>query len=284
MNSNNYDNNFYGTNHNNNNNNNNNNNFEYNNPSITYNNIPDQEKNINKDNLIYDDNDEENMYASDAVKKSLRLGFIKKVYGVLSAQLLITALISSIGFIDEVKKFYLNSIVLFWVSFGLSICVLLPLICFKSVAKKVPINYILLFIFTICEAVMLSYMIAYVNDWKTVVTAASITILVTLGLTLYACTTKTDFTFLGGMLFVCSILLLCLGIFSLFFGNFINTLYCVLGVLLYSIYLIFDTQLIMGKFGHEFEIDDYIVAALSIYLDIIQIFIYILSILNNNRR
>ena len=48
---------------------------------------------------------------------------------------------------------------------------------------------------------------------------------------------------------------------------------------LFGIYLIYDIQLVIGKFGREYEIDDYIFAALAIYIDIINIFSFILSLL-----
>ena len=38
--------------------------------------------------------------------------------------------------------------------------------------------------------------------------------------------------------------------------------------------------MIIDKFGNGYEIDDYIIAALNVYLDIIQIFIRILIILS----
>ena len=43
--------------------------------------------------------------------------------------------------------------------------------------------------------------------------------------------------------------------------------------------LIYDTQLVIGKFGREYEIDDYIFAALAIYIDIINLFSFILRLL-----
>ena len=55
-------------------------------------------------------------------------------------------------------------------------------------------------------------------------------------------------------------------------------------VVIYSIYLLYDTQLIMGKFGNEYSIDDYIFAALNLYLDIINLFLYILQILGASNR
>lgn len=222
-------------------------------------------------------------YPRQEITSMMRVGFIKKVYGVLTAQLVVTALIASVGFNSDVKAYYAYNMWLFWVSFGISIGVLIPLACFPKIARKVPINYILLFIFTACEAIMISYLIAAVDDWRICLAATVLTIAVTIALTAYACTTKTDFTFLGGILFVSITIMFFSGLFGIWFGTWLRILYCCLGVLVYSIYLIFDTQLVMGKFGLQFDIDDYIIAALNIYLDIIQIFIYILSILNDSR-
>lgn len=274
------------------NNNNNNNQNQDSNQNPYYNNYGADETNRNYNENLYTQNNyndggnvgEVHKYDPESQEtdftQEMRLGFIRKVYGILTVQLTFTALLSSIGFIDSVRFYYARNMWLFWVSFGLSIGIIIPLACFKNIARKVPINYILLLSFTACESIMLSYAFASINDWKIVLTAACITIAVTVSLTIYACTTKTDFTFLVGMLFVCVPLLILLGIFSFAFGYFLNTLYCCLGVLVYSIYLIIDTQLIMGNCGIAYQVDDYIMAALNIYLDIIQLFIYILSLLS----
>jgi FtsH-binding integral membrane protein len=42
--------------------------------------------------------------------------------------------------------------------------------------------------------------------------------------------------------------------------------------------------LIIGKFGRQYGIDDYIFAALAIYIDIINIFSFILSLLGKASR
>jgi len=49
-------------------------------------------------------------------------------------------------------------------------------------------------------------------------------------------------------------------------------------VILYGLFLIIDTQLIVGGKKHEMSIDDYIVGALILYIDIITIFLYLLEI------
>lgn len=50
-------------------------------------------------------------------------------------------------------------------------------------------------------------------------------------------------------------------------------------------YIVYDTQLIVGGAHkkHEFGVDDYVFAALNLYLDIINLFIFILSIINDRR-
>ena len=62
------------------------------------------------------------------------------------------------------------------------------------------------------------------------------------------------------------------------------TLYTFLMTIMVGIYLIYDTQLIMGKFGLAYSVDDYIFATLEIYMDIIRLFLLILRILGNASR
>jgi FtsH-binding integral membrane protein len=221
--------------------------------------------------------DIEQNYEPKEFNAQLRLGFIRKVYGILTAQLLFTVFMCGLTFIPAVNSFFRHNIVLFWICLVLAIAILIPLVCFQSIARKTPTNYILLGAFTFCEVYMIATCCSFYNP-KVVIAAVSLTAAISIGLTIYACTTKTDFTWMGGLLFVSVILLICLGLFCLFLP-FLHTLYCVLGVFIFSLYLIFDTQLILGKFGVEYEIDDYIIAALNLYIDIINIFLYLLQLL-----
>ena len=224
----------------------------------------------------------------DEITKEIRIGFIKKVYGILSAQLLFTVGLICLTFKKSFHDFLLNNLPIFYVCCGVSIVIAITLICFKKVARKTPLNYILLGIWTFCEAWMVAVIAATYEPYSVLV-AGVLTAAVTCALTYYACTTKTDFTFCGGMLFAGSMIMFVMGIFFLIFGinrsgcPLLNILYCGFGVCLYSMYLIFDTQLVMGKFGNEYSIDDYIVAAMIIYIDIIQMFLYILEMFGSSR-
>lgn len=90
----------------------------------------------------------------------------------------------------------------------------LAMICSRKLARKVPINYILLFIFTCCETYFVVNICCYYSK-ADVVGAASVTAGMVFGLTVYAFKSKTDFTMLGGMLFVLSFSLIFMLLFAL---------------------------------------------------------------------
>jgi len=115
--------------------------------------------------------------------------------------------------------------------------------------------------------------------------AALITAAMVVGLTVYAFTTKSDFTFLGPALFVVGFALCAFGIILMFtHSKTLYLIYCFLAVILFGFYLIFDTQLIIGGHHYELNEEEYIVGAMILYLDIINLFIYVLRILGESNR
>lgn len=102
---------------------------------------------------------------------------------------------------------------------------------------------------------------------------------VTIAITLWAATTKTDLTICGPIFFVLSLVLIVGGIFAYAFGPTGHLMFSMFGAILFSFYLAYDTQLIVGGKHRQFQlsIDDYILGSVLLYLDIINIFLYILS-------
>lgn len=201
----------------------------------------------------------------------------------MAAQLLITVLLIVIAFFSEsYREFQRNNLWLFYVCIAVSIITIYALACFAKLARTVPINYILLALFTFTEAYMISIICSY-YDKETVMYAGGLTAAAVVGLTFYAFWTKTDFTYLGGFLFAFVMVLIVGSILAALIRNrWLSLVISILGVLLFSIYLIYDTQLIIGKNERKFSIDDYIMAAMNLYLDIINIFLYVLQILGNS--
>ena len=228
--------------------------------------------------LMVDDKEDDKI-----IERKLRKGFITKVYGIIFFQLLITTIAVYISLVNEaIMKFMMqNNYVIFFSAIS-AIIVLLILVCGK-LTNVVPINYILLLIFTLFESITVAFITVYYEPIS-VLSCAGLSMLIVFGLTMYACFTKTDFTMMGGFLFSCSIVLIFLGIIGLFFRSYFYQMFLnSLGVLLMSVYLIFDTQLVIGKNSQLIKLDDYILGALNIYLDIINIFLKILRSLGQKK-
>ena len=59
--------------------------------------------------------------------------------------------------------------------------------------------------------------------------------------------------------------------------------WCLFGVIIYGLYLIIDTKLIMGGNRYKIMADEYIVCCMILYTDIIMIFIYLLALLGGKK-
>jgi protein lifeguard len=119
---------------------------------------------------------------------------------------------------------------------------------------------------------------------STVFTAISATAAVSIGLTIYAFTTDNDLTIWGGLLWGCSLGILVLTVVAIVLKvRWLTILVSALTIILFSIYLIYDTQMIIGGRRREFSIDDYILASLELYVDIIILFLEILKTIGSIR-
>ena len=58
-----------------------------------------------------------------------------------------------------------------------------------------------------------------------------------------------------------------------------------MGALIFSFYIIYDTQIMIGG-NHKYSLspEEYIFAALNLYLDIVNLFLYLLSIFGGGRK
>lgn len=247
--------------------------------------------NTNNNNNIFNSNydtfyNTDNIYSSkeeevhDEVETKIRLGFIRKVYGILSIQLLITTIFCIFSMTSSsFQKFFISNIGLFWLTIFLIIIIPFIIICCPNVMRKTPINYIILFIFTFSESYIVGFICSYYSA-KIVFMATFMTFTMVFTLTIYAITTKNDFTMQGGLLFILGSLFALFIIFGFFTNNKIfHVILSLAGVLLFSFYLIYDTQLIIGNRKELIEVDDYILGSFILYTDIIYIFTRLLQIL-----
>lgn len=225
-------------------------------------------------------NDEE--LSEESIQIAVRNGFIRKVYSILSVQLIITFGAVFLFQIPSIKLFIFknqslagNTLMFCSLAF---LTLFLVLVCNRSLSRTVPYNYYILFAITLCESLVCG-IVSSLYSFQIVATALALTIISTLAITFYACTTKTNFSYYRmGMFIVFSQIFMIGLIASLFRLQALYALYTFLMTIMIGIYLVYDTQLIMGKFGVGYSVDDYIFATLEIYMDIIRLFLLILRI------
>jgi len=216
---------------------------------------------------------------------NVRAGFIRKVYGLLTVQLVLTVVIAypiqSLGPVWVQMNYHLCQIAMF-TSLGL---VLGVSCCCEQLARKVPYNYAFLFLVTACESVLVGFISAMYTT-ESVMLAVALTAGIFFCLTAYAFTTKTDFTGMGPYMYAALCGLMLTSFVCMFFPSpMMQKVIGGAGAIIFSMYIVYDTQLICGgkHKKHQFGVDDYVFAALNIYLDIINLFIYLLSIFGDRR-
>jgi FtsH-binding integral membrane protein len=162
------------------------------------------------------------------------------------------------------------------------------LLALRFLIQKQGINLILLYLFTFIEGISLGPIVSsYTSAGLSNVLGEAfvITALTSLGLGLYAWTTKRDFSRIGDYLFFGLILLLVTGLIGIFFQSTIFTLIVsFVGVAIFSGYVLYYVQ--RAKYMDD-TLPNAIGLTVSIFITVLNLFLYILqilSILNGGRR
>ncbi|XP_072431868.1 protein lifeguard 1 [Chiloscyllium punctatum] len=231
----------------------------------------------------------QNEFANETAKnfseKAIRRAFIRKVYLTLMVQLLITIGIICMFLYWPTLNVWVTQT--YWFTYALFPAILILIItlsCCDGVRRKAPWNFMLLLLFTTLEGLLLGAVSVFYGA-DAVMWAVGATTFVSLGLTLFSLQTKWDFTARSGILFVVLLVLIAFGILCAIIQSFwLHIVYASLGTLVFSIYLVVDTQLMLGgKHRYSLSPEEYIFAALNLYLDIINLFLFILQIIGLSR-
>ena len=164
-------------------------------------------------------------------------------------------------------------------------CSWIPLIMAQRAARDFPKNLVLTFLFTFITGMWLAPVLLSAEAYAPGIVGQAVTL--TLGafgvLTLYALLSRRDFSAWGGFFIVGFFVLFVALILNMFFRSATAGLFLSgMGVVVMSGLLVFDTWRIVrsGTFGP----DDYVVAAVTIFVDLLNMFIFILSLLGGGRR
>jgi len=197
-----------------------------------------------------------------------RMAFLKKVYGLLTLSVLFAAGTAYVtqGMVGPG---------MFW---PVMIAYIAMVFVAQAVARKPGINVLAMFAFTGLSGVVLGMVVPAYNA-HIVEQALALTVLIFAGLTFYVMSSKKDFSFMGGFLFVGLLVIIGGSLLNAFVfqsaaGEFIISAG---GVILFSGFILFDTSNIL----RNYDVRDYTSATLALYLDILNLFLFLLRLLSN---
>ena len=209
---------------------------------------------------------------------SARATFVKQTYQLLAASLLAATAGAYIG----TNSASLLSGGAYWIAVIAEFACLFGLMFARKNAK---LALILLFAFTFISGLVLGPTLArYIGaGMGNVITQAFLMTTVAFGgLSVFAMNTKRDFSAMGKFLFIALIVIVVASLINIFVGSSMLSLAVSgAGALIFSAYILYDTQnIIRGAY------DSPVLAAVSLYLDILNLFIsllHILGALNSNK-
>lgn len=204
-----------------------------------------------------------------------------QVYGIVSIQLLLTTIVAAtVMNVPRLHHMLAQSLAVNILLMVLSIVLMIPLFVYKD---QHPLNLALLGLWTAVMSTTVGVACSFYQP-AIVLEALALTTTVVLALTAYsfwATARGVDFSpmipLLGASLWV----LIIWGLIQMFWrpGPVASTVFALLGALVFAAYLVLDTQLLVTRLG----LDDYIWGSVMLYLDILNLFLYILRLLGERR-
>ncbi|PUD05660.1 Bax inhibitor-1/YccA family protein [Helicobacter pylori] len=220
---------------------------------------------------LYDRADSHNAYAENSLlHESELVSFVKTTYKFFAGSLLLATIGALLGLMN------FQAVVQYkWVFFIAEIAALFGLVFSKS---KPGLNLFMLFAFTSLSGVTLVPLLGMViakAGLGAVWQALGMTTIVFGLMSVYALKTKNDLANMGKMLFIALIVVLVCSLINLFLGSpMFQVVIAGASAILFSLYIAYDTQNIV-KGMYDSPID----AAVSLYLDFLNVFISILQII-----
>ena len=212
-----------------------------------------------------------------------RKSFITRVFGLVMIQLtsnlvfsLLAILIKPIGFAITSN---IGTGILYTIELGYILLIFYTL-CNEDMLRRFPTNIYTYTISTICTSYMIATVCVLTNP-IIVIQALSGTVLISSTLTVFAIQTKYDYSPWTAGLLCCTILVIFGSIMmSALDIQMLDIIFVIGGLIIFMLWVIIDVQMIVGNshIRYKFDQDDYVLAAMCLYLDIINIFIKLIQL------
>ncbi|MGF1489354.1 MAG: Bax inhibitor-1 family protein [Prochloraceae cyanobacterium] len=210
-----------------------------------------------------------------------RAEFIKKTYthlaGAVAAFVVLEFLLFQTGIARILANFVLSSS-FSWLFF-LGGFALLGWLSSELAARadSVKLQYTGLGLYVVGEAIIftpLLFVAVYFSDASVLPTAAILTLFMFAGLTTIAFTTRTDFTFLGGILKIAGFVALGAIVCSVIFQFSLGLFFSMAMIVFASAAILYDTS----KIIHHYSPHQYVAASLELFASVALLFWYVLQV------
>lgn len=235
-----------------------------------------QDPNVPK-NPIFQQTEEADFRTDSIHGKQIMNGFIKKIYSLLTLQLLATwGICLLFTLVDSVQQFVLQHTGLLYANMAGTFLFLFLSFCY---GKHHPYNLLILAGFTLCESYTIGFVCIH-YDSDSVLLAWGLTMSIFAGLTAYVHWSKADFQFLGVGLLAGLYIVIFGSIYQLLFATtpVFNTAMACLGALVAVGYILYDTSEII----HRLSPDEFVYACISLYLDVLMLFTKLLQLFGDD--
>ena len=215
---------------------------------------------------------ESKQYSQDSSQAQM-MSFLKATYQLFAGSLLAASAGAYIG--SGIVSFIAGPVM--WVLFAIELALIFFVI--PRVKHTPGVNLAVLFAFTFITGLTIAPLLVSIlnmtNGGSIVGQAFLMTSVAFGGISMFAMTTKRDFSSMGKFLFIALIIMIVAGISNIFIqSSMMQLAIASAGALLFSAFILYDTQqIIKGNYDSPVE------AALSLYLDFFNLFISLLQIL-----
>lgn len=198
------------------------------------------------------------------------VSFVKTTYKFFAGSLLLATLGAILGFM------FFEAVVTYrWAFFIAELAAFFGLMFSRG---KTGLNLLMLFAFTTLSGITLVPLLGFVISRAGiggVAQALGMTTIVFGAMSLYAIKTKNDLANMGKMLFIAAIVVVICSIVNLFLGSSpFQIIIAGASTIIFSLYIAYDTQnIIKGMYASPID------AAISLYLDFLNVFISILQLI-----
>ena len=213
-----------------------------------------------------------NYLKKDPKTKKIESKFIFKVYLHIFFELIICLTMIIFSFkIESFHYFIISKKIVFYIMSIIALITFINPFFFDYLLKKWPYNYLYLFIFVISVSYIICTIVSSFNP-NLIKISGILLIFESIGLLVYSYINKSDEI---DIYYGSSYMLLCLlflGSIVYFFDkiNIYKLFLIIVFIWIFGIFLIYDMNLIFEEKRRAFEENDYVLATMFIYIDIIQ--------------